>query len=293
MATRMRLTLMCVVLLMSTGSLRGQSDLAERARIEAAVKAAYWREFAETIEHPAIYNEPGQATCSGPRPATITTTAYLTSGASTRLLTMFLSQEGTVLQRISSQVPLRPAGTIRVLAVLVRYPETFSDEALALWENGQKQVNEDHAALARSRGYQAPIVVFSNTNIMIEPGEIDDPHRPASVRAVAERHGLSPADHQIVMMIDMNPGKSAGGLSIGAEKSVYLGNFEARKTPLDGRAWSGLPPLHTIMKLPTTGDGSTIGWQVAAARNRNMHRLLRRRCCLAGRTYRVIMCPRF
>ena len=204
--------------------------------IEAAVKAAYRREFGQTIEHPAIYNNPQALNCRGE--GHLTTTAYLRTGMTTTLLTMYMSRDGTtVTHRAQLQVILPSAGTIRVLVVIVRYPETVAAGALALWEDAQKQINADHAAFARSRGYNAPIVVFDNTNLIIEPAQIDDPHNPASVRAAANRRGVSTVDYPIIMAIDINPQSSAGGLSINSERSIYVGNYSSWKTPLSAQQW--------------------------------------------------------
>ena len=83
---------------------------------------------------------------------------------------MYMSHDGVVEHKSRSEVPLAPVGKISVLCHLVRYPETVTADAPALWEDAQRQINEDHAALAKSRGYQAPIIVFDNTNILINPG---------------------------------------------------------------------------------------------------------------------------
>lgn len=228
-----------VALLISSSALLGQVPALPQPppdSILTAVKAAYQREFGETIEHPAIYNNPRAVNCRGE--GHLTTTAYLKTGITTTLLSMYMSRDGgNVLRKDRSHVLLAPAGTIRVLAVLVRYPETVTADALGFWEDAQKQINEDHIAFAKSRGYNAPVVAFDNTNIVIDPDELHDPHSPASVRAAAERRGVSSANYQIVMAIDINPRESAGGLSINSERSVYVGNYSQWKTPIGAREW--------------------------------------------------------
>jgi hypothetical protein len=129
--------------MISHGTLLGQARSAPLpSSIEAAVKAAYQREFGEVIEYPAIYNNPQPIDCRGNRHPPITTTAYLRRGAVTTLLTMYLSQDGVVEHKSRSEVPLAPVGKIRVLCLLVRYPETVTADALALWEDAQRQINE-------------------------------------------------------------------------------------------------------------------------------------------------------
>jgi hypothetical protein len=151
---------------------------------------------------------------------------------------MYMSRDGAaVIRKTEAAVFLPPAGTIRALVVLVRYPETVATDALALWEDAQKQIHEDHAAFAKSRGYGAPIVVFDNTNVVIDRAQLENPHDPASIRAAAERRGIPTADYQIVMANDINPEESAGGLSLLPERSVYVGNYSFWKTPLGAEQW--------------------------------------------------------
>jgi len=235
---RRRAKLVSVLLMIQPGALLGQPRSAPiPPPIEAAVKAAYQREFGETIEYPAIYNNPNPVDCRGQKHPPFTTTAYLRKDGATTLLTMYISEDGVVQHKTRSEPPLPPVGKIRVLCVLVRYPETVGADALPLWEKAQQQINEDHTAFAKSRGYKAPIVVFDNTNIVVDPAEIDNPHSPASVRAAARHRGVSVADYQIIMAIDINPNAAAGGLSILTEKSVYMGNFTHWKSPLDLQMW--------------------------------------------------------
>jgi hypothetical protein len=229
----MRLSSCVVALLIGSSSLVGQAP-SPPAPIEAAVKAAYQREFGRTIEHPPIYNNPLALNCLGN--GHLTTTAYVRTGTTTSLLSLYMSRDGTtVTQKMQSPVSLMPAGTIRILVVLIRYPETVAVNALALWESAQQEINEEHAAFAKNRGYPAPIVVFDNTNILIDRDQIEDPHNPAAVRAAAERRGFSTANYPIVMAIDINPQEGAGGLS--TYRSVYVGNYSHWKTPLDARLW--------------------------------------------------------
>src|SRR5262245_18161338 len=122
------------------------------ASVVEKVKAAYLREFGLAVAHPAIYNNAAAVDCLGN--GHLTTTAYrkTTTGAMT-LSSMYMSRDGTeVNQARQEPVALRPFGTIRTLVLLVRYAETVSDAGLALWEAGQRQINEDHAAFAKSRG---------------------------------------------------------------------------------------------------------------------------------------------
>ena len=217
---------------------RGTPDATEHASIEAKVRAAYEREFGLTIDHPAIHYNPKDTDCRGGTGATyLTTTAYLKNGSATTVYSMYFSADGMVTRKSQMPILVRPAGKIRVLAVLVRYPETITGDALSQWTTAQQQINEDHAAFAKRRGYGTPIVVFENTNLVVSFDEIGNPHRPELVRMAAERHGLSPGDYQIVMAIDLNPKEPAGGLSILQERWIYVGNYGSWKSPPNARQW--------------------------------------------------------
>ena len=76
--------------------------------------AAYKREFGLTIEHPAIYDGSEDVDCRGEKQH-LTTTAYVRTGATTRVYWMYMSGDGSAVTR-KRQMPvlLRPAGTIRV-----------------------------------------------------------------------------------------------------------------------------------------------------------------------------------
>jgi hypothetical protein len=214
-----------------------QPTLPPLTPFETVVKAAYQHEFGETIERPAIYDDPTNGGCASTE-RHITTTAYLRRSANrSTLLVMYLSPDGTKILRRTRAEVLTPAGTIRVLTVLIRYPETFGDRGLELWQAGQKQINEDHATFAKSRGYRAPLLVFENTNVVVEAAEIRDPHNPEMIRAAAERHGISTGPYEIVMGIDINPLEGRGGLSVLRERSVYVGNYSFWKAPLADREW--------------------------------------------------------
>jgi len=218
----------------------GPSPDSPQRSIAEAVKAAYRRDFGLTIAFPAVYDNPNPVDCKGNQHPPLTTTAYVTTDAITTLFTIYMSHDGSVVRETSLRVPLVPAGKIRVLAVLVRYPETLSADALAKWEDAQKQINEDHAVFARSRGYKAPIVVFDNTSITVDRGQIRNPHDPASVRAAAEDRGVPVADYNIVMAIDINPDEAAGGWSDPLQQWIYVGNFGPWRAPLDAKQWTSI-----------------------------------------------------
>jgi len=205
---------------------------------EAAAKAAYLTAFGETIERPATYD-----TCGAN--GQVTTTAYLErSGTRSRLLTMYLSSDGKV-QRQTDSIVLTPAGTLRVLVVMVRYPETVTDDGLAEWKKSQAQVNEDHRAFARKHGYAAPLVVFSNTNLVVDGGAMVktpageqplDPFDRTSVQRAVVQHKIGANEYDLLVSIDMNPNRFAGGRSL-PSRFIHVGNYFHRTTPLTAKDW--------------------------------------------------------
>ncbi len=53
----------------------------------------------------------------------------------------------------------------------------------------------------------------------------------------AEHEGISIANYQIVMAIDINPQESVGGYSVPEERAVYVGNYSSWKTLLGAAQW--------------------------------------------------------
>jgi hypothetical protein len=153
---------------------------------------------------------------------------------------MYLSRDGTVVtaKRVSNVIT--PAGTFKTLVVIVRYGATVSAEGIDLFEKAQKQINEDHAAFARGRGYAAPLVVFENTNIVVPRQAIGDPRKLADVRAAAALQGVSPNDYQLVIAIDPDPAHFAGGLSTPPNGDVYVGNFGHWTSMLVEPEWTAI-----------------------------------------------------
>lgn len=194
--------------------------------LEAAVREGYEREFGESIPRPAIYNDPRSVNCLGE--GHLTTTAYL---GRDRVLYMYLSRDGaTVKSKQEARATLPPAGTFRVLTLLVDHPETTRG-LVALWEAAQARINREHAEFASSRGYDSPIVVFENTNVVVEPSQIGDPRSESDVMSAVESQGdISAGGFDIIMSINIDPSELEGGFAAGA--FVYVGNYWPWEEPL-------------------------------------------------------------
>jgi hypothetical protein len=212
------------------------SDLPPLSPVAAAVRDNYFREFGEVIPIPAIFNDERAIDCL--KRGHLTTTAYLKQSAKrSTLLEMYLSRDGTrVLSKGRADV-VTPAGRFKVVVVIVRYPATVGDDALEQLRAAQQQINDDHAAFARAHGYATPIVQFDNINVIVDPGEIGDPHKPTNVRAAAIRAGVTVEGSDFVIVLDPDPVHVAGGLATPPHGDVYLGNFGQWTATLGFREW--------------------------------------------------------
>src|SRR5262249_9195030 len=206
--------------------------------LEPAITAAYQREFNLTIPRPAIFNDPAANACDGT--GHLTTTAYIrTSASAADLYVLYMPRDGSKSTLRYRRSVLAPAGTIRVLAVIIRHPETTGADPLPLWEPEQRIINEQHAAFATAHGYATPLVTFENTNVVLDAGAAH-PNDSASVRAAVAAKGLDPATYRIVMTINIDPERGEGGLSLPDQRWIYVGNYSYWKTPLQQRHWSAI-----------------------------------------------------
>jgi hypothetical protein len=134
---------------------------------------------------------------------------------------------------------LTPAGTFRTLVVVLRHPETLGPDGLALLETAQEYVNELHRAFARVHGYDAPLVVFDSTNLVIEPDEVIHPGSPVEVADAVRAHGVSTSDYDFVIVINIDPAVLEGGFA-NPGGFIYVGNFLQKSEPLDASDWQSV-----------------------------------------------------
>jgi hypothetical protein len=209
--------------------------------LDTLVSGWYEREFGETIPRPAIFNDDRAVDCLGN--GHLTTTAFLrTSETTADVLVMYLTRDGLNLIRQSRRNVLAPAGTFKVLSMVVRHTATVGSGSLSMWQSAQREVNQRHADFAREHGYAAPLVVFVNTTLLVEPDEFTTLDNPRAVAAVLGTHGLSLVDFEIVMLINIDPSRSEGGFAgaIAGRRSIYVGNYSAWKAPLRPQDWTAI-----------------------------------------------------
>jgi len=211
-------------------------DDRELPPFDRAIKAAFRREFGEIIPRPAVFNDPAANDCGGNGHGMAT--AYLpTSDGRGDLLMLYTSRDGATVMRAARKSNVRlPAGHVRVATFVARYPATTGDR-LTGWEAAQAQINADHVEFAAKRGFAAPIVVFDNVNVSVDPSETGN-RSPDAVRALAERYGVGVHDVDAIAIIDINPSSGGGGSVIGG--AIVVNNFSYWKSPLDDRAWQAI-----------------------------------------------------
>lgn len=214
----------------------GEPEPSPATELERTVSEAYQREFGARVPRPAIFVDPAAGGC--PLVPHLMTTAYLPDGGSgsRRLLMLYLTLDGTALTtayegglKIDAGVrAVFPAGTFRVLTVLVRYPETVSDATVALLSQAQAEINAQHQAFATTKGYSAPIVRFVFENVAIFGSAISDPRSLGGVTNALAGVGRSTSGSDFVVVLNPDPAKSEGGFAAYSPVPpyfVYMGNY--------------------------------------------------------------------
>jgi hypothetical protein len=169
------------------------------------------------------------------------TVTYLPAGSPTqrRIYAMYMTPDGTSLVKSrdgrskygGGVMSIIPAGTFRVLTVVLSYAQTFAEDALAAWSQAQAAINEQHASFARSKAYASPVVQFVFTNVTVPGAQVADPRSLQGIRAALAPRGTSTSGYDFVVVINAEPGRSEGGFA-GAGGFVYMGNFGNWSTPL-------------------------------------------------------------
>jgi hypothetical protein len=243
------------------------SNLPPLGPVASAVKDAFQREFGESIPRPTIFNDTLATTCTGK--SHLMTVAYLPAASTTqrRIYSMYMTHDGaSVIEPYDGQaryggevIDVIPAGTFRVLTVLLTYPQTLTANALPAWRQAQAVINDQHAAFAHSRGYPAPIVQFVFTNSTVAGAEVADPYSVSGIRAALEPTGMSTSGYDFVVVINLAPGMAEGGFATVGDASphfVYIGNL--------GR-WAAAPTSEQLAMVAGSAYHHEIGhhwgWQ--------------------------------
>jgi hypothetical protein len=107
---------------------------------------------------------------------------------------------------------------------------------MGLLENAERDVNEDHASFARARGYSAPLVVFNNTNVLVDVSAIINFRTLSGVTMALSQQGRSVTGYDFVAAINIDPTRSEGGFATPGSVPgfIYMGNFSRWQTALTG-----------------------------------------------------------
>jgi len=195
--------------------------------------ALFEQHFAEAVNTPAYYVDPSDL-CGQRHNATATAYLRVTDKTSSLMTLRFGDSQSVTATR---GTVMTPAGRIRVLVVLIAYPETVGDGGVTMWQQAQAAVNADHATFAARRGYPKPLVVFENTNLVITRAEVAAPQFLANVRATIQSKGIHDADFDALIVIDLDPKRIDGGRAALPTRSIYVGNYADWQSPLDATRW--------------------------------------------------------
>jgi len=171
-----------------------------------------------------------------------------------RLLVMHLTGDGNSLQatyqgdskeeRITKPIP---AGTFKVLTVLATYDQTIGANGMALLEQAQAAINEQHASFAAGLGYSAPLVRFVFTNVAVPGSGIADPRSLAGVRTALAMNpptsSLDVSSFDFVVSLNIDPNSSEGGFALPSSAApyfVYIGNYSNWQTTLTAAEFANI-----------------------------------------------------
>ena len=198
--------------------------------LQTAITGHYERLFGERVIRPALYDN--VVNCGGSH---VTTTAYLRQpDRRSRLLQLYVSSDGSMVTRSSSTTVVTPAGPFRVLIALVNYSQTVPADVLGSLQAAQTQISADHISFAAARGYGAPIVTFDNTNVLVDPANVENPRSLSGILTALQRQGTNTAGYDFVVSINIEPSRSEGGFATPGSTPgfIYMGNFGNWNAPL-------------------------------------------------------------
>ena len=203
--------------------------------VAARVRDTYQSEFGASVPRPAIFSDPLANNCLGV--GYLTTVAYLPGAApgTRRMHVMHLSRDGTSFATTHEgssaylwivQVP--PAGTFKVLTLVLEWPTRFTSAELPLLIEAQRVINQQHADFAVNKGYASPVVRFEFTNVTLPGPDVSDPREREFVIEALSAQGVDTAGVDFLAVINIDPARSEGGFASPSTYRpwfVYMGNY--------------------------------------------------------------------
>lgn len=233
--------------------------------VGAAVREAFQRELGQLVPRPVFSRSLG-GDCNGND--WLTTAVYLQTGSRNQrsLNVMHMTRDGMSVVRTpdgnskygNSTRNMFPAGIFRVLTVLITRGERFNEAAMPAWRRAQDEINEQHAAFARSRGYASPIVQFVFDNVRLDETESLILSTPSGLDVALAKKGRSTTGYDFVVTIDIASVSGGGSATWGNQAPYYVrvgnfGRFEAALTDEQMRAVAATAYHHEV--------GHHWGWQ--------------------------------
>ena len=183
----------------------------DRSKANRLLKKAFSERFGIEVEHlPLIYSNDWEHW---------TSTIYYKG----TLYRLYLNKDGNVGLKTFPDL-LFPKGNQKVLVVIVKYKALDIENNIMLWEEAQQEINDEHKTYAMSQGYDAPIVQFQNTNILVDSGEIQE-LRLDDITWVVNKQGVDVKDYDIVALVDLNAAEPSGGFGVFQSRFVKIGWF--------------------------------------------------------------------
>lgn len=203
--------LICVCIALSSCKANNSPDPGNPAEIEEFIIQAYKEEFNLNLSNPAfVYSSDFDR---------YTSTAYYKQS----LYRIYVLDNGNVLSQKTE--PIIPLGDISVLSIIVDYPNLrFGELKDNLWKDAQASINDDHKQWASKLNLSDPLLQFSNSNLLIEPGRITDPSISV-LRTVANENGYNANDFDIIAFIDLDLNSPSGGFAVRKFNWVKMGWF--------------------------------------------------------------------
>lgn len=183
----------------------------DRGKANRLLKKEFSKRFGIEVEHlPLIYSNNWEHW---------TSTIYYNE----TLYRLYLKPDGEVSGKIFQMEQL-PKSEQTVLVVMVKYKALDIENNIMLWEEAQQKINDEHKAYAMSQGYNAPIVQFQNTNILVDSGAIKEP-RLENIKWEVNKQGVDIKDYDIIALVDLNAAEPSGGFGDYQLKFVKIGWF--------------------------------------------------------------------
>ncbi|MBO6525038.1 MAG: hypothetical protein JJ971_14515 [Balneolaceae bacterium] len=149
-----------------------------------------------------------------------TSTVYLNN----TLHRLYVFENGSV--SLETSFPIMPMGEIKVLNIIVDYPQLEIDDSFnSQWNSAIHSINQDHIEYSEENNLDAPIVQFSAMNIYVAPSEIPDPIPFDGLKSIADSYDINRSSYDLIALIDLDQENPSGGFAVRKNDWVKIGWF--------------------------------------------------------------------